>query len=239
VVAKSNANPAKWRAGGDGKTPLMRSPDAVPEVRRPMTEERKSKFLEALKKFGSIQKAAEAVDGNINTRRSFMGAIAKDPAFGRAAEDAMAAYSEKIADVLRQEFFEGTMVPVVNKDGIVLDKDGNEVWIRKRDPKIVLALAKKHDFGLREIKTTVNVDASNPLADNPDDPRVYVASSDLLRLEPDEVQTLTDLLRKVHRNRAESFLDITPPQRDQLDAEDVSYTVETSSVADAENPFGI
>jgi hypothetical protein len=98
---------------------------------------------------------------------------------------------------------------------------------------------KKHDFGLREIKTTVNVDASNPLADNPDDPRVYVASSDLLRLEPDEVQTLTDLLRKVHRNRAESFLDITPPQRDQLDAEDVSYTVETSSVADAENPFGI
>jgi hypothetical protein len=136
------------------------------------------------------------------------------------------------------------MVPVVAKNGIVKDKDGSEVWIRKRDPKIVLALSKKHDFGLREIKTTINVDAGNPNAADPNDPQFIVKSSDLHRLPQADMETLTRLLQQVHANRRETMAEITA-RPDYLDAEDVSYTDVTAdadvtpTTIDPENPYDI
>lgn len=225
-----------WSEGGKGgHLPLQRSSEIAPYTRQPLTHERKASFLIHLETHGDVAKAAMLTDGNPNTRRTFMRAMAKDSAFGKAAEDALAAFSTRVGDVMRQEFFEGTMVPVVNKDGIVQDKDGNEVWIRKRDPKIVLALAKKHDFGLREIKTTVNIDAGNPNAADPNDPQFIVKASDLNRLSQPDMEALTGLLRKVYDGRREAMAEITD-RPDYLDAEDVQYTDITP---DPDNPFDI
>ncbi len=228
VSKKSPIERAKdWKSGGDGETPLARSPETPPYVRNAVTDERGSTFLSHLELTGDVARAALLTDGNRDTRRTWLRLMAKDPAFAKASEDAMAAYSSRVGDVLRQEFFEGVMTPVVGRNGIVRDKDGNEVWIRKRDPKIVLALAKKHDFGLREIKTTINVDAGNPNAADPNDPSFVVKSSDLHRLSHQDMETLTGLLRKVHENRRETMAEITA-RPDYLDVEDVPYTEENT-----------
>jgi hypothetical protein len=233
-------NKAKnWISGGKGAAsgkPLVRALEAQPYVRRPLTEGRQTTFLGHYSETGDVAKAAQLTDGNSQTRRTYLAAMIRDQAFGKACEDALAIYASRVGEVLREEFFEGVLTPVVGRNGIVKDKSGKEVWLRKRDPKIVLALAKKHDFGLREIKTTINVDANNPTAENPDDPRVYVASSDLLRLKPGEVTTLTALLRKVHENRAEAMKDITPARSEYL--EDDPLLIESTPV-DPHNPFGI
>ncbi len=91
----------------------------------------------------------------------------------------------------------------------------------------MLALAKKHDFGLREIKTTINVDAGNPNVADPNDPEFRVKASDLHRLSHQDMETLTGLLRKVHENRREAMAEITA-RPDYLDAEDVLYTEENT-----------
>lgn len=226
-----------WKSGGLGAAsdkPLARSPDAIPLVRAPLTEDRKSRFLEAYRATGSVQKAAEMVDGTDNTRRTYLAAMARDPAFGRACEDVFESWKEKVADVLKEEFFEGQLVPVVNKNGVVTDPETKKpIWIRKRDPKIILAYAKKFDFGLREIKTTVHIDAGNPNASNPDDPRIFVQASDLWKLPAHEAATLVSLLRRVHENRQETMTDITPRPSylEDLEIDDAQYT--------EENPYDI
>ena len=225
VSKRSLPDKAKgWKAGGDGKTPLARSPGTIPHARHPLTDERKAQFLEAYRTTGSVQKAAELVDGSPHTRRTYLTAMARDPAFGRACEDIFESWKEKVADVLKQEFFDGVMVPVVNSKGLVLDPATKQpMFVRKRDSKIVLAYAKKFDFGLREIKTTININAGNPHAENPDDPRIYVQASDLWKLPADQAATLTALLKKVHANRQEQMAEINA-RPDYLDSDDAPYT---------------
>lgn len=228
-----------WKEGGEGAksgNDLMRSPETVPYSRMPITEERKSRFLDNLAKFGTVQKAAEMTDGNPDTRRTYMRAMAKDAAFGELAENALAKHTQRRLDVLDEEFFEGTLVPITNSRGLVLDPATKKpIWIRKRDPKIVLAVAKRHDWGLREIKTTINVDANAPHTDNPDDPRIYVQASDLWLLESHEAQTLTGLLKKIHSRKQTQMAELAS-RPGYLDADDVPYTDITP---DLEDPYAI
>lgn len=234
-----------WKAGGEGAKsgkPLMRSPGTIASAREPLTDARKIQFLEAYRTTGSVQKAAELVDGTPHTRRTYMQAMARDPAFGRACEDIFESWKEKVADVLKAEFFEGTMVPVVNSKGLVLDPATKKpMYVRKRDSKIVLAYAKKFDFGLREIKTTINVDAGNPNAADPDDPQVILKASDLYRLSQADMETMRRLIQLVHANRQEAMPDIAA-RPEYLDAEDVPYTDVTADAditPDESNPYDI
>ncbi|WP_373503143.1 hypothetical protein [Aestuariivirga sp.] len=243
-MSKSNLpDKAKgWKAGGDGKTPLARSPDTIPHARHPLTDERKAQFLEAYRTTGSVQKAAELVDGSPHTRRTYLTAMARDLVFGRACEDIFESWKEKVADVLKEEFFEGVMVPVVNSKGLVLDPATKKpMYVRKRDSKIVLAYAKKFDFGLREIKTTINVDAGNPNAADPNDPQFIVKSSDLHRLPQADMETLKRLLQQVHANRRETMAEIAARPdylEEYLDAEDVEYH-DVTPHTDETNPYDI
>lgn len=227
-----------WKAGGEGGKPPVRLPDApLPYTRRELTEERKSGFLDNLAKFGTVQKAAEMTDGNPDTRRTYMRAMARDPGFGKACEDAFEAHKQRRLDVLDEEFFQGRLEPVTNSRGLVIDPETKKpIWIRKRDPKIILAVAKKYDWGLREVKTNVNIDVGNPNAADPNDPQFIVKSSDLWRLSQADMETLTRLLKLVHENRREAMAEITA-RPDYLDVEDVPYTDDTLNNED--NPYDI
>lgn len=213
---------SKWKAGGSGIKPANPAPSRSVPHRR-VTTRRLNKFLRHLSECGSINKAAELTDGNINTARNYKTRIARDPIFSRQAEDALAAYAEKVAGVLREEFFEGVLTPVVNKDGVVLDpKTGEPIWLRKRDAKLVLAMARKFDHALREVRTTVNVDGS-PVADERD-PEIRIRASELYGLTAEESAKFIELASKIYARRSETMAAITRP--DYLDSEplEITYT---------------
>ena len=103
-----------------------------------------------------------------------------------------------------------------------------------------MAVAKKYDWGLREVKTNVNIDVSNPHAENPDDPRIYVQASDLWKLPAHEAATLTALLKQIHANRQEPMAEINA-RPGYLVEDDVPYTDITAQQIpnDEENPYDI
>lgn len=171
---------------------------------RKVTTRRLNRFLSHLSECGSINKAALLADGSINTARNYKTRAARDHVFGRQVEDALAAYAEKVADVLREEFFEGVLTPVINKDGVVLDpKTGEPIWLRKRSDKLVLAMARKFDHALREVKTTVNVDGS-PVADGRD-PEIRIRASELYGLTAEESERFIELASKIYARRSETM----------------------------------
>lgn len=243
-MAREKANPERWVSGGGGRAVASANPKpSMSVLHMPMTDERIAKFLEKYSRTGSFIKAVNLTDHGLDTRKVWQRLMVRDPAFKSACEKIDKEWEDKVADVLKEEFFEGVKVPVVNKNGIVIDPETKKpIWIRKRDPKIVLAYAKKFDFGLREIKTTVHVDGSPAQADS-NDPAFVVKSSDLWRLNQQDMETLTRLLKQVHANRQEAMAEVTM-RPDYLDSEDVPYTDITpdnreTHPNDEDNPYDI
>lgn len=174
---------------------------SVPHFR--LTPQRIETFLTRLAETGNVGLAASRTDGNVNTRRSYLRLAANDPAFKAQLDDALEAYASKVAQVLNEEVIEGNLAPAISAGSIVKDKNGKEIWLRRRDPKLVAMLARAHNAKLRDSKTIVNVDGS-PVCD-PNDLKVVLSLSDLDRLDISERQSLLALCRKVYANRLEEF----------------------------------
>jgi len=122
----------------------------------------------------------------------------------------------------------------------VTRQDGTEVWVRSRDARIILNYLKRWWPEYRDVKTeNVNVNVSGSLGSDPADPEFRVKSSDLWRLDSHEAATLTELLKKVHANRSETMVDITPPRElEEVTTIDAQYADETTEI-DEDNPYDI
>lgn len=240
MVRKSKAEPSKWKTGGNGVINPNPSPTRA-VAHRGLDERRKATFVENVEKLGSLNAAAVATDtGNRNTIRTYKLHMLKDPAFNQQVESAMACFADRVHAVVREHVLEGDLRPVTSGGRIVTDKNGEEVWIKSRDARIVLAYLRKWEPSYRDVKTeNVNVNVNGSIASDPNDPEFRVKSSDLWLLDTYESATLTALLKKVHANRRETMLDITPPAEleEARLIDDVQHTDDTNSIED--NPYDI
>lgn len=204
-MAKSDV--AKWKSGGSGKRSLTPAPAmSVPHML--ITPARKATFIAELAKTGSFTAAARHTDGSEGTRRSYKVLQVKDPAFARACEEALHQYSEAVHQVIRDQVFNGNVTPIVSGGHIVKDKDGKEVWITQRDSRILLAYLRRWKNEYAEAKNLhVSVDGQ---PSDPSDPEIRIRASDLWTLPAWEAEQLLGLLRKVHTNRSEPLVDISP-----------------------------
>jgi len=198
----------EWAKGGSGIKSANPSPTRS-QIHQPITDARKAKYVAALALTGSTTKSCMAADGNANTRRSYKVLESKCPRFAAQVEDALQIFSQKVADVLESEFFTGTLIPVTGAGRIITDKNGKEVWIRKRDPKIVLAFAKKYDPQLREVKTSVNLNVD--ATPNDGSPHVVLRPADFWQLDESDSSRLLEICRKVYSNRQQTLVDIPAP----------------------------
>lgn len=223
---------SRWSKGGNGKINPIPSP-SMAVAHRKLDERRKQTFLENLEKLGSFNAAAVATDGGSrNTARTFKVALLKDTAFAQQVDAAMSNFADKVHAVVRGHVLDGDLRPVVSGGRIVTDSEGKEVWQRVRDARIILAYLRRWMPEFRDVKTeNVNVNVNGATASNSADPEFRVKSSDLWLLDSHKSATLTALLKKVHANRRETMLDITPPP--ELEEEkligDAQYTDETDA----------
>jgi hypothetical protein len=216
-----------WKSGGNGQrnsvVPVNPS-RSIPH--QPLSSARKAKFLVELAKTGSFTAAARHTDGSEGTRRSYKVLQAKDATFARDCEESLHQYSEAVHQVIREQFFDGNISPVVSGGHIVKDKNGKEVWLKTKDSRILLNYLKRWKPEYTDAKN-LNINVDGQPAD-PNDPEIRIRASDLWTLPAHEAEQLLGLLRKVHSNRSESLVDISP-QPEDLEAEAIEEG----------NPYGI
>lgn len=191
-------------------SPSMQVPHAA------MTESRKQKFLSHLEAVGSFAEAAQLTDG-YNSSKTFRRLIQNDRAFRESCDAAIETFGSKILAVLRTEVLNGTRTPIVSNGEIL-------AWINKRDPKLILAYARRIDSAFKESKTVVNVDGT-PQMDSRN-PHIVLTAADFYSLDRHESETLLALARKImaSRNLELGFdvKDISP--RIESDIEDVEFS---------------
>lgn len=187
-----------------------------------MTPERKARFLENLRKCGNVATAAEMTDGNPNTRRSYQVARAKDPRFAKEVDDALESFAAKVSQVLNEEFFEGQLTPVVSMGNVVSDpRTGEPIYIRKRDPRLVVKYASKFDPALKDSSGGVNVTVNNGPAEDPQNPSIRIFASDLHLLDSHQSETLLGLLNIIRAKKNVDGPALPAPDRDEF--EDVEF----------------
>lgn len=215
-MKKPKAVVANWKAGGQGHRSLTPAPTrSVPHL--PITPQRRATYLKHLGEFGSHTKAALMTDGNPNTRRAYRALEIRDPSFGKAVEDALAVYSERIAGVIREEFFIGRTEYVVSGGELMLDPETKKPLTKRiRDSRLLLAVARKHDEGLRDLKS-VHVDITGNVSD-PSRPSFQIFSQDIWLLEPHEADSFLAICRKIHAARSEPLPELAA-RPDYIDGE--------------------
>lgn len=192
-----------------------------------LDSQRRQKFLQNLESLGSFAEAAQLTDG-YNSAKTFRRLQQNDRDFREACDSAIETFGSKILAVLRDEVLNGTKTPIVSNGEIL-------AWIKKRDPKLILAYARRIDAAFKESKTVVNVDGT-PQQD-PRNPSITITAADMWVLNSHESETLLDLARKIMaaRNLELGFdvKDISP--KTESDFEDVEFT-EPSPVNSYEAP---
>ena len=184
-------------AAGYVPAPSMR----VPHL--PMTAERRQKFISYLEALGSYAEAAQRTDG-INSAASYRRLAQTDSKFREQCEAATESFGSKILAVLRDEVIHGVKTPIVSNGEIL-------AHVIKRDPRLVLAYARRVDPGFRDSKTVFNVDGT-PAPDK-EDVRIFLQPSDFWRLEAHDAQALHGLIQKIYQHRQEELAplkNITP-----------------------------
>lgn len=191
-------------------------------VHAPMTEARKAKFLDYLSHCGSIAEASQSTDG-VNSARAYRRLMQNDPAFREAADSALETFGSKILGVLRDQILNPQTQYVTGAGQVILHpKTGEPLTKTTIDAKLLLAYARRFDAQLRDVKTQVNIDGS-PSHDPIHDPRIVIQSSDMMKLDPAQVQTLLAIARVIYQNRQTELgfelKDITPSNSLIEDAE--------------------
>ena len=146
--------------------PSMQVPHAV------MTDERKQKFLQNLQHLGSIAEAAQLTDG-YNSAKTFRRLMQNDRGFREACESAIETFGSKILAVLRDEVLNGVRTPIVSNGEIL-------AHVIKRDPKLILAYARRVDSAFKESKQVVHLDGT-PQQD-PRNPSITITAADMWAL---------------------------------------------------------
>lgn len=173
--------------------------------------QRREKFISYLKDVGSYAEAAQLTDG-YNSASTYRRLAQNDSKFREECEAANEAFGSKILAVLRDEVINGVETPIVSQGEIL-------AWITKRDPRLVLAYARRVDPGFRDVKTTVNIDGT-PQPEK-GDARIYLQSSDFWFLEAHEASQLHDLIRKIYLHRQD---DIAPLKNITPQIEDAEFS---------------
>ena len=227
---------AEWSPGGAGRKAMpvagATNPNlAVPHF--PMTLDRQERFLKNLAVTGNITTASLLTDGSNGSARSYKRLAANDHAFKQRLDDALETFASKVAEVLNEEFFAGSTNYVVSGGAIMTHPvSGEPLTQRKRDAKIVLAMARRYDAAMRDTKIQVNVDGS--LAHDPvNNPRIVIELADLHRLDLTDQALLISLAKKVYQNRVEEWSG--PEMRTISDEIDGEFTEET----EGDNPYDI
>ena len=219
-------------SGGNGRQLLVPSPNrSVPHV--PYTDERGQRFLEQLRLTGDDVAAAKYADGQNSTVRVYRYHALKDREFRRQVEDAKQEFASKVAGVLRDELFLGVSEPLFNgKTGkIVLDKEGKEIWIKRRQHQIVLAVARKFDKELRDVKTTiVQNQHGETITQDENNPHVLIYANDLACLSPEEIAKFNSIMATIARAKREAFSDMASNESHQSNASDADLIAEFEDV---------
>lgn len=196
------------------------TPNPIMQINHaPLTPERFNRFLEKVAQTGNLALASRMADG-FHSARAYKRLIDSDPKAKLRYEDALDAYSATVAQVLNEEVIVGNMAPAISAGGIVKDSTGKEIWLRRRDPKLVAMLARKHDRNLAEVKRIVTLDGGK-VVDSESDPAATVLSSDLWQLTAQDSAELLRILKIIHENR-NADMALTNPK--MIDAEEADFT---------------
>ena len=194
----------------------------------PLTPERVDRFMEKVAECGNLALASRMADG-FHSARSYKRLIDSNPEVKQRYLDALDAYSATVAQVLNEEVIQGNWAPAISAGSVVKGKDGKEIWLRKRDPKLLAMLARKHDRALAEIKRIVTLDGGK-VVDSDQDPAASIFSSDLWSLSQSDAAELLRILKLVHENRNASMA-LANPRVIDGDFEDVETNVVTHGKA--------
>ena len=233
-VAKSD--PAKWSPGGGGRKAMSPVGAANLNMAVPhfaMTPDRQDRFLKNLAVTGNVTSAAQLTDGGNGSARSYKRLAANDHSFKMRLDDALESFASRVAEVLNEEFFEGATNFVVSAGSIMTHPESGEpLTQRKRDPKIVLAMARRYDAAMRDTKIQVNVDGS-PSHDPINNPRIIIELADLHRLDLTDQATLISLAKKIYENRVVEW---SGPEMKTINNEIEGEFIEQT---EEDNPHGI
>jgi hypothetical protein len=232
VASTSPARASALRAEGPSRgrkrmtelTVAGHEPSPIMQINHaPMTPERFDRFLEKVAQTGNLALASRLADG-FHSARSYKRLIDSDPQAKLRYEDSLDAYSGTVAQVLNEEVIDGNIAPVVSAGSIVKDKHGKEIYLRRRDPKLVAMLARAHNDRLRDVKTVVNL--SGEVVGSDQDPSATILSSDLWQLTANDSAELLRILKVIHLNR-NADLALTNPKVINGDVEEVPETDES------------
>ncbi len=127
-------------------------PPGLKHSNTPMTPERKEVFLKALAETGSSTHAAAVASpesfGHRPGYSSFRDERRRDPQFALRWQEAMDAFLGAVEAELAKWSMKGRSRPIVNKDGQVVAYDDHPP-----DPRIMLAVARRHDPRWNEKQT--------------------------------------------------------------------------------------
>ena len=157
----------------------------------PLTPARVSRWLEKVAITGNLTLASITADG-WQSSRVYKRAIEASPELKQRYLDALDVYSSTIARILHEEVVEGVKTPIVSAGEIL-------TWVRKRDPKLLAMLARKHDKGLRDVKTQITLEGK--VVDSEADPAATILSSDLWQLNAQDSAELLRILKIIMDNR--------------------------------------
>lgn len=227
----------EWSAGGAGRKAMPVAGATNPNLAVPhwrMSRERQERFLKNLALTGNITSAAQLTDGSNGSARSYKRLAANDHTFKMRLDDALETFAAKVAEVLNEEFFAGSTNYVVSGGAIMTHPEtGEPLTQRKRDAKIVLAMARRYDSLMKETKIQVNVDGS--VAHDPvNNPRIVIELADLNRLDLTDQATLISLAKKIYQNRVQEW---SGPEMKTISNEiDGEFTEQTEEDS---NPYDI
>ena len=170
-----------------------------------MTPDRQEQFLKNLAVTGNVTSAAQMTDGSNGSARSYKRLAANDRTFKQRRDDALETFAANVAEVLNEEFFAGATNYVVSGGQIMTHPEtGEPLTQRKRDPKIVLAMARRYDAAMRDTKVQVNVDGS-PAHDPINNPRIVIELADLHSLDLTDQAALLAVAKKIYENRLQEW----------------------------------